>query len=90
MRCFSVSPSRNSMAMKDWPSCFANVVNRADVGMVQRRRGRSLTPETFQSLRILGHVFGQELQGDKAAELGCPRPCRPHPSRRRPSFSTMR
>ena len=35
MRCFSVCPSRNSMAMKAWPSCFADVVDGADVGMVQ-------------------------------------------------------
>ena len=33
--CFSVTPSRNSMAMNDWPSCFADLVDGADVGMVQ-------------------------------------------------------
>jgi hypothetical protein len=42
---------------------FANVVNRADVGMVQCRRGFSFTPETLQSVAVLCHVFGQELQG---------------------------
>ena len=35
MRCFSVTPSRNSITMNGWPSCFADFVDRADIGMVQ-------------------------------------------------------
>ena len=31
---------------------FANFVDRANVGMVQRRRGASFTTEAFQSLRV--------------------------------------
>ena len=37
---------------------FANVVDRADIGMVEGGRGLGLTPETLQSLAVLGHVFG--------------------------------
>ncbi len=65
MRCFSVTPSRNSMAMNDWPSCFADVVDRADVGMVQSRCSPSLAAKAFQRLRVLGDVVGQELQATK-------------------------
>ena len=68
MRCFSVTPSRNSMAMNACPSCFANVVNRADVGMVQRRRRLRLALETRQRLRIARDVVGQELQRDEAVQ----------------------
>ena len=35
MRCFSVSPSSNSMAMKGSAFVFVNLVNGADVGMVE-------------------------------------------------------
>ena len=69
IRCFSVTPSRNSMAMKDWPSCFADFVDGADVGMIQSGRRSRLAPEAFQRLRIFGQLVGQELQGDEAAEL---------------------
>src|SRR5437762_3536536 len=48
---------------------FADLVNCADVGMVEGGGCASFTPETFQSLRITGNVVGQELQGDEAAKL---------------------
>ena len=70
MRCFRVTPSRNSMAMNALPSCFADLVDRADVGMVQRRRGPSFAAEAGQRLRVSGNVFGQELERDEAAKLG--------------------
>jgi hypothetical protein len=37
--------------------------------MVQRRGGLGLPLESAESLRVSGHVFRQELEGDKAAEL---------------------
>ena len=49
---------------------FANVVDGADVGMVEGGRGLGLTPETLQSLAVLGHVFGQELESHKAMQPG--------------------
>ena len=65
MRCFSVMPSRNSMAMKALAVLLADFVDRADVGMVQGRSGLRFALETCQRLRVLGYFIGQELQGDK-------------------------
>jgi len=48
----------------------ADFVDGADVGMIQRRCGPGLTPETLQRLRVLGHVGGKEFQGNEAAEFG--------------------
>ena len=58
------------MAMKDWPSCFADFIYGADVGMVQSGGGTCFAAKAFQCLRILGHFVGQEFQGDEAAKLG--------------------
>ena len=35
MLCFSVKPSRNSMTRNGWPSCSPDLMNRADVGMIE-------------------------------------------------------
>ena len=53
MRCFSVTPSRYSMAMKAWPFCFADVVDGADVGMIQSGSGLRLAPEALERLTDL-------------------------------------
>jgi hypothetical protein len=37
---------------------LTNVVDRADIGMVQGGSCLGLTPETFQSLAVLGHALG--------------------------------
>ncbi len=50
-------------------AAFPNVVNGADVGMVESGSGASFTPEAFQRLRVPGHVIWQELQRDEPAEL---------------------
>lgn len=47
---------------------FADVINRADVGMIQRRRGLGLTPKPFLRLPVFRQVFGQKLQRDEAAQ----------------------
>ncbi len=65
---FSVWPSRNSMAMKAWPVLFANVVNGANVRMVQRRRGLGLLLEAGQGLWIAGHIVGQKLQSHETMQ----------------------
>ena len=49
---------------------FADFVDGADVGMVQGGGGAGFPAEAFQSLRICGHIIGQELEGDEAAERG--------------------
>ena len=48
---------------------LADLVNGADVGMVQGRGSASLAAKAFQRLRILRDFFGQEFQRDEAAEL---------------------
>ena len=48
----------------------ADVINRADVGMVEGGGGPRFAAETFQSLRIAGNVIGEELEGNETAELG--------------------
>ena len=47
---------------------LANLVNGADVGMVERGRGAGFAAETLDRLRVLGNLVGQKLQGDKAAQ----------------------
>jgi len=49
---------------------FADVVNRADVGMVQGGCGLRLSLETRERLRIVGDVVRQEFQRDKAVQAG--------------------
>ena len=49
---------------------FANVVDGADVGVVQGGRRFGLTPEALQCLTILSHVFRQEFESDETIEPG--------------------
>ena len=49
---------------------FADVVDGADVGMVQRGSGLGFAAKALQRLAVLGDVFGEELQGDEAIEPG--------------------
>ena len=46
----------------------ADVVDRADVWMVQGRCGARLSAKSIQRLMIGGVLIGEELQGDVAAE----------------------
>ena len=47
---------------------LADVMNRADARVIQRRCGLGLTSKPLQGLAILGHAFRQELKGDKAVQ----------------------
>src|SRR5215469_11436781 len=49
---------------------LADFVNGADIRMVESRGGARFALKTLQSLAVLRKMFGEELQGDKAAELG--------------------
>ena len=49
---------------------LADVVNRADVGMIQGRRSLGLALEAGEGFRVLANFIGQELEGDKALEAG--------------------
>ena len=51
------------------PVLLANVMDRADVGMIQGGSRLRFTLEAAESLRVLGNFFGQEFQGDEAVQL---------------------
>src|SRR5215467_6274066 len=48
---------------------FGDLVNGADVGMVERRGGSGLAPKPLQRLRIFGQRFWKEFGRDVAAEV---------------------
>jgi len=48
---------------------FIDLVNSADVGMVQSRGGFGLTLKASESLRIFGDVVRKKFKGHKAAEF---------------------
>ena len=47
---------------------LADVINRADIGMIQRGRGLGLALKAGQRLRVAGNFFGQELESDEAMQ----------------------
>ena len=49
---------------------FADIVNGADVRMIERRGGAGFAAEPFDGLGILRDVVGEEFQGDVATEAG--------------------
>jgi len=54
--------------MKGLPSC-SDVVDRADVGMLQRRGGAGFALQPLERLGVPAHLLRQELQRHAAAEL---------------------
>jgi len=49
---------------------FLNVVNGADVGVIQRGSGARFPLESLEGLRIPGHILGEKFECDEAAKLG--------------------
>ena len=49
---------------------LVDVVNRADMRMVQRRRGARFALEPVEGRPVTGDFGGQELEGDLATEPG--------------------
>src|SRR4029077_15885934 len=45
------------------------IVDRANVGMIQRRSGPGFSLKTLDGEMILGNLFGEELHGDAAAKF---------------------
>src|SRR6266849_100491 len=50
------------------PISFVNLVDRANVRVIQGRRRLGLPPETAKGLCVVGEFVGKELQGYEAAE----------------------
>ena len=51
------------------PVFLPNLVNGAEIRVIQRRCGTRLSLKALQRLRILLQVFGQELESDVAAQV---------------------
>ena len=56
--------------MKGPAVAFFNVVNRADVGVIQSGSGLGFASKAFQRLVVFRKFLGQELERDKPMELG--------------------
>jgi hypothetical protein len=72
------------------PVLLADVVNRADVVVIQRGCGLRFTLKPLQRLRVPGHVLRQELQRDEAVKPRVFGFVNDTPIPPPPSFSTMR
>jgi hypothetical protein len=48
---------------------LCDFVNRADVGMIQGGSGAGFTAETLEGRGVFGHIVGEKLQGNRAAEI---------------------
>jgi hypothetical protein len=49
---------------------LSDFMDRADVGVIERRRSPRLPTKPLQRLRLLAHIFRQELERDETSE-GC-------------------
>ena len=49
---------------------FPNVMDGADVGMIQCGCGLGLAPEAAERRGVAGDIFGKEFQGNKTVEAG--------------------
>src|SRR4029077_1011788 len=50
------------------PILLAKVVNRADIGVIERGWGRGRALETGERLRVAGYFLRQKLEGDKPSQ----------------------
>ena len=64
---------------------LADLVNRADIGMIQRRSCLCFTPKAFERCGSLATSSGRNFSATKRPSW-CPQPCRPRPCHRRPAF----
>src|SRR5271156_2665199 len=53
---------------------FADVIDGADVGVIERGCGAGFAAKAFQSLTVPGQVFGKKLERNKAAQASVLRP----------------
>ena len=61
--------AREALHHDEQPSIvLPNLMDRANIRMIQRRSGPRLSPEALQRLRILRSFLGQKLQGNKTPQ----------------------
>jgi len=53
---------------------LSDLVNGADIGMIQCGSGTGFAPEAFQRLFVMSYVLGEEFQGHETAQLSVLRP----------------
>src|SRR5262249_54306833 len=49
---------------------LADLVDSADIGVIQSRCGAGLAAEALKSLGVVGRIVGKKFEGDEAAERG--------------------
>jgi hypothetical protein len=54
---------------KDLPLVLANLINSANIGMVERRCGAGFPLKSCECLTVLGQLSGKEFQSHKATEF---------------------
>ena len=71
-RCNSVLQRHTIQKFHDYewlPIVLADFMDRADIRMVQGRGRSRFAPKSFERLRIMGDIFGQEFERDEAPKL---------------------
>ena|ERR1700680_913173 len=70
MRYFSVTPSRNPIAIKERPS-FLPISQIVQIfGWFRAETARASRRNRSNALRVLRDIFGEKLQEDEAPKLG--------------------
>jgi len=70
MRCFKCHAVEKLHDDEGLPVVLADLVNRTDVRVIQRGGSLCFALEPAESLRILCHAVGQELERDETAKIG--------------------
>src|SRR5215475_7159758 len=70
LRCLFPRSSVSSTGTSSFAILLTDVVNSANMGMVQSRGRFCFALETFQRLRILGQVVWKKFQRDETAKTG--------------------
>ena len=65
LQCFSLQELHRNEGLE---VLLSDVIDSADVGMVESRSGLGFTPEALQRLLVLSHVLRKKLQGNKTVE----------------------
>ena len=68
--CFSVAPIEKLHHDEGAAIFLADVVNGADVGVIESGSGLRLALKTAQGLRIAGNFVGQKLEGNETMQAG--------------------
>ena len=68
IRCARGNPVQKLHGDEGFAVLLADVVDRADIGMIQRGCGLGFELKAGQRVRIVGNLLRQELEGDEAMQ----------------------